>query len=154
MSAKHLNSVSEFDALTSSTTFVIVDFYADWCPPCKMIAPMFAALAQSHSVEGNLAFAKVNVDYQQQLAMRYGITAMPTFMLLKNGQPVSTVMGANPPKIQAMVKAAETQLTAMAKEAEKTEKPKDENKADATPVSGGYSMSKGTRSDWKMNLSE
>lgn len=151
-----MHSVAEFDALAASTTYVLVDFYADWCPPCKMVAPMFASLADSHAVEGKLAFAKVNVDQQQQLAMRFGITAMPTFLLLKDGRPVSNVRGANPPAIQALVRTAETQLAALAKEEAAKAKAKakaEESKPDSAPISGGYTMSQGTRSDWKMSLS-
>ncbi|KAJ2895251.1 thioredoxin-like protein [Zalerion maritima] len=161
MSAHQINSPSELDALLASTTYVIVDFYADWCPPCKMIAPMFQSLASSHSVDGKLAFAKVNVDSQQQLAMRYGITAMPTFLMLKNGEPVSNVRGANAPSIQAMVRTAEGELVKLGKQQDKMGKKKEEEQAEGTgeekkkdseTVSGGYTMSKGTRSDWKMSL--
>lgn len=78
---------AEFDALLSSTTNVVVDFYADWCPPCRAIAPIFSKLADDHAVKGRLAFAKVNVDHVNHLAGRYGVSAMPTFVFFEDGQP-------------------------------------------------------------------
>lgn len=70
-----------------STTYVVVDFYADWCPPCRTIAPVFSKLADDYSVSGQLAFAKVNVDNVKDVAKRYNITAMPTFVFFKDGEP-------------------------------------------------------------------
>lgn len=80
---------AELDALLSSTTHVIVDFYADWCPPCRAIAPIFSKLADEYAAKGQLAFAKVNVDHVKDVASRYAITAMPTFVIFKNGRPAS-----------------------------------------------------------------
>ncbi|KAL6407634.1 putative thioredoxin-like protein [Ilyonectria robusta] len=74
-------------AVLSSTTHVIVDFYADWCPPCRAIAPIFSQLADTHSAKGQLAFAKVNVDHVNDVAGRYSVSAMPTFVLFENGKP-------------------------------------------------------------------
>ena len=78
---------NELDALLSSTTHVVVDFYADWCPPCRAIAPIFSKLADSHSLKGRLAFAKVNVDHVKNVAARYGVSAMPTFVFFEKGAP-------------------------------------------------------------------
>ncbi|KAI0834638.1 thioredoxin-like protein [Hypoxylon sp. FL0890] len=80
-------SAAELDALLSSTTHVVVDFYADWCPPCRAIAPIFSELADKYSSNGQLAFAKVNVDHVNEVAGRYGVSAMPTFMFFRNGVP-------------------------------------------------------------------
>ncbi|KAH7153640.1 thioredoxin-like protein [Dactylonectria macrodidyma] len=77
----------ELDAVLSSTTHVIVDFYADWCPPCRAIAPLFSQLADAHSAKGQLAFVKVNVDHVNDVAKRYSVSAMPTFVVFENGQP-------------------------------------------------------------------
>ncbi|XDG08784.1 hypothetical protein ABKA04_008399 [Annulohypoxylon sp. FPYF3050] len=77
----------ELDALLQSTTNVVVDFYADWCPPCRAIAPIFSKLADDHASKGRLAFAKVNVDHVSNVAGRYGVSAMPTFMFFENGAP-------------------------------------------------------------------
>ncbi|UKZ82856.1 hypothetical protein TrVFT333_010656, partial [Trichoderma virens FT-333] len=78
---------AELDALLSSTTYVVVDFYADWCPPCRAIAPIFSKLAEDHSSNGHLAFVKVNVDHVKNVAQRYNISAMPTFLFFRDGVP-------------------------------------------------------------------
>ncbi|KAM0330217.1 hypothetical protein ACHAQA_004391 [Verticillium albo-atrum] len=85
-------SAAEFDALLSSTTHVVVDFYADWCPPCRAIAPVFSELADNHAVEGQLAFAKVNVDHVNDIAGRYDVSAMPTFVIFRKGVPAGVAV--------------------------------------------------------------
>ncbi len=102
----HVTSSSELQSLLSSTTYVAVDFYADWCPPCKSIAPVFAALAAQHGAPGVLAFAKVNVDHAQDVARAYRVTAMPTFLFFKDGRQVAvngqvTIQGADPRSLGA-----------------------------------------------------
>lgn len=64
---------------------MVVDFYADWCPPCRAIAPVFSKLADQHTSKGHLAFAKVNVDQVKSVSARFGVSAMPTFMFFENG---------------------------------------------------------------------
>lgn len=64
-----------------------MDFYADWCPPCRAIAPIFSQLADKHAIKGHLAFAKVNVDHVNDVAKRYGVTAMPTFVFFEKAKP-------------------------------------------------------------------
>ncbi|KXX80759.1 Thioredoxin-like protein [Madurella mycetomatis] len=80
-------NAAEFDALLSANTHMVVDFYADWCPPCRAIAPVFSELADKHSSNGHLAFAKVNIDHVDNVASRYGVSAMPTFLFFENGAP-------------------------------------------------------------------
>ena len=97
----HINSASELQTLLSSTTYVAVDFFADWCPPCKQIAPVYENLATKHSKENHLAFAKVNVDHVKDVAQQYGISAMPTFLFFKEGKQVAVngeamIRGADP----------------------------------------------------------
>jgi len=82
-----VSSSAELRGLLSSTSNVVVDFYADWCPPCRAIAPVFSRLADEHSTKGRLAFAKVNVDHVQDVAKEFGVTAMPTFLFFQNGKP-------------------------------------------------------------------
>ncbi|KFX98122.1 hypothetical protein O988_04514 [Pseudogymnoascus sp. VKM F-3808] len=99
---------AELDGLLKSTTYVIVDFYADWCPPCRAIAPVFSKLADEHAVKGKLAFAKVNVDHVKDVAGKYGITAMPTFLFFKDGKVTSEggverIRGANVGELRAVV---------------------------------------------------
>jgi thioredoxin 1 len=71
---------------------VVVDFWAEWCGPCKMIAPVLDELADEYA--GRAKIGKVNVDEQQSLAARYGITAIPTLIFFKGGQVVQQVRGA------------------------------------------------------------
>ena len=114
---QHITSSAELAALFSSTTYVAVDFYADWCPPCKAIAPLYEKLAAQHAVGGILAFAKVNVDHVQDVAREHGVTAMPTFLFFKESKQVAvngsaTLQGANPP----VLTAAAEKLGRLAKE--------------------------------------
>ncbi|KAG6163844.1 hypothetical protein E4U51_005462 [Claviceps purpurea] len=121
-----IKAEGELDALLSAATHVVVDFYADWCPPCRAIAPVFSKLADTHSRKGHIAFAKVNVDQVKNVAKRYGVSAMPTFMFFENGAPqgvtveglqgrqscgftddgrVSQVRGADRQALEAVVRA-------------------------------------------------
>ena len=71
---------------------VLVDFWAEWCGPCKMIAPVVDDLAQDY--EGRMDFAKLDVDDNADTAMAYGVRSIPTLLIFQNGQPVAQVVGA------------------------------------------------------------
>ena len=81
---------NEFDAIKNNG-IVLVDFYADWCGPCKMFAPVLEELSKEY--EGKAAIVKVNVDNEQQLAAQYGVMSIPNLVLLKDGQVVKQVVG-------------------------------------------------------------
>ena len=70
-----VTSASHFETLLNSSTYTIVDFYADWCGPCKAIAPVFQTLAEKETKPGKLQFVKVDVDAQQEVARKYGVSA-------------------------------------------------------------------------------
>ena len=73
-------------------SIVIVDFYADWCGPCKVMEPVLETLARDYA--GKVVFARFNVDTSSGLAYRMGVTSIPTFMVYLNGKPVQRIVGA------------------------------------------------------------
>ncbi|MDQ8032141.1 thioredoxin [Bordetella genomosp. 1] len=81
----------EGDVLQSSQP-VLVDYWAAWCGPCKMIAPILEEVATEYA--GRLTVAKLNVDENQETAGKYGVRGIPTLMLFKNGQAAATKVGA------------------------------------------------------------
>ncbi|PHH65771.1 hypothetical protein CDD81_1498 [Ophiocordyceps australis] len=91
----NISSSTEWQSLLSKHAIVVADFYADWCGPCKMIAPHFERLAQQHSRPQKVAFAKINVDSQQAIARAQAVSAMPTFKIFHSGACIDTIKGAN-----------------------------------------------------------
>jgi len=89
---KHLSDASfEADVLKSDSA-VLVDYWAEWCGPCKMIAPILDEVADTY--EGKLTVAKMNVDENREIPAKYGIRGIPTLMLFKNGELAATKVGA------------------------------------------------------------
>jgi len=84
----------EFDAFIAKNPLVIVDFWAEWCGPCKRIAPALVELGTKY--DGKLTVAKVNVDENPRKMMMFGIMGIPTLLLFKNGSLVDTIVGAYP----------------------------------------------------------
>lgn len=92
----------EFDALIKSERVVLVDFFATWCGPCKMLGPVLEEIAPKFA--GKATIVKVDVDQESDLAMRFGIMSVPTMILFQNGEPVKTLQGFQPaPQLEAVL---------------------------------------------------
>ncbi|CAK4031036.1 Thioredoxin 1 [Lecanosticta acicola] len=101
-----ITSAQHFKSTVASSTYTVVDFYADWCGPCKQISPIFEQLAAQETKPGRITFCKVNVDARQDVASIYAIQAMPTFLVLKGSKVVETIRGANPAALRSAILSA------------------------------------------------
>lgn len=89
-----LNSDNFDDQVLKGTGVILVDFWAPWCGPCRMVGPIVDELASEY--DGKAAFGKVNVDENESLSMKYQVMSIPTLLLFKNGQLVDKLVGAHP----------------------------------------------------------
>ena len=94
MSLVHLTEENFESEVMQSDIPVIVDFWATWCPPCKMLAPIFEELAGGY--EGKMKFAKLDTDEVRATAQKYGIMSIPTLIVFKGGKEVERMVGALP----------------------------------------------------------
>jgi thioredoxin 1 len=95
MTAPKAVTDSDFEQeVLEADTPVLVDFWAEWCAPCKMVAPVLDDLAEEY--DGKIKFTKVDVDTSPETAMKYGIRSIPTLLVFKGGSPVDQVVGAVP----------------------------------------------------------
>ena len=81
-----------FEETVNKYPIVLVDFWADWCGPCKMLEPVIEDLAEEYA--GKVVFAKLNVDKNKTTSSRFGVSSIPTMILFKNGEPVKQMVGA------------------------------------------------------------
>ncbi len=97
---------NNFDkVVTQAKTPVLVDFWAAWCGPCRMVAPVVEELAEEY--DGKISFAKVDVDQNPKIAGRYGIMSIPTLILFKDGKPITNIVGFRPkPQLKQSLDAA------------------------------------------------
>ena len=86
-------SVAEFNQLKSQHPKMVVDFYADWCGPCKMLAPVLEEVSNELT---NIEFYKINVDENQEAAGEYGVMSIPTLLVMKNGEVLEEKTGYQP----------------------------------------------------------
>jgi|SaaInlStandDraft_7_1057024.scaffolds.fasta_scaffold137465_1 thioredoxin 1 len=110
----HPANLSEFSSLLSQHNFVLVDFFATWCGPCKAVAPEFEALSNQYP---GIAFAKVDVDANQETAQTYQVSAMPTFVFFNAGAEIGRIKGANMVHLKTILAAAVSAATADPSEA-------------------------------------
>jgi thioredoxin 1 len=91
-------TTSQFDTeVLGSETPVIVDFWAEWCGPCRAVSPILEQIAEERA--GELRVVKVNIDDEPELQQRYGILSIPTILLFKGGQPTAAAIGAQPKRM-------------------------------------------------------
>ena len=88
-----VNKMNFEKEVLQSTKPVLVDFWASWCGPCRMLSPILDEIAAEHP---EITLAKVNVDEEQELAMQFQIMSIPSLILFKNGKPVATSVGLRP----------------------------------------------------------
>ena len=91
----HFNKES-FDTALAEGKLMMVDFWAVWCGPCRMLAPMVDDLAEKYA--GKVVVGKVNVDKEQELAIRYGVMSIPTVIFFKDGKEIARKVGVQPPQ--------------------------------------------------------
>ncbi|MDD7403439.1 MAG: thioredoxin [Butyribacter sp.] len=93
MAVLHLTKENFESEVMQSDKPVFIDFWAAWCGPCQMVAPVIEEIAEEVT---DVKIAKINVDEEMELAQKYGIMSIPTMVLIKNGEVVKTTMGAQP----------------------------------------------------------
>ncbi len=100
MSVLNVNK-NNFDEVKNSEKTVLLDFYADWCGPCRIVSPIVDEIAEENP---QYLVGKINVDEQEELAQEFGVFSIPTLVVLKNGKVVNQVSGARPkPQILALL---------------------------------------------------
>ncbi len=94
MAEVHLTQSNWEEEVLNSDIPVLVDFWAPWCGPCRMVAPVVAEIAEEY--EGKVKVGKLNTDEEPEIAVRYGIMSIPTLMIFKDGEVVDQIIGAVP----------------------------------------------------------
>jgi thioredoxin 1 len=85
---------ANFEQTLKNNELVLVDFWAEWCGPCRMVAPVIEELASEYA--GKVTVGKLDVDANPQMAMKYRVMSIPTIILFKNGEPAEVLVGAQP----------------------------------------------------------
>ncbi len=94
MSTKHISDDEFEGAIAAGGQPILVDFWAEWCGPCKQLSPVLEELAKE--MEGKVTIAKVNIDQNPESPQKYGVRGIPTLILFKDGKPVATKVGSMP----------------------------------------------------------
>ena len=100
MAIKHFKT-DEFDSAVEQAPLAMVDFWADWCGPCKALSPVIESLAEQY--EGKALIGKDNVDEERELAIRFGVMSIPTVVFLKNGREFDRKVGTMPAAVYTEV---------------------------------------------------
>lgn len=106
MVVHEIKSHDEFKQAINGDKPIVIDAWATWCGPCKLIKPVFAKISDTPAAE-KMGFYSVDVDDQEQIAQELGIRAMPTFLFYKDGKQIETVVGADPSKLQVSASTLE-----------------------------------------------
>ena len=93
MAVEHFTNDTFNDKVLQANATVLVDFWAPWCGPCRMVVPLVEEIAKERS---DIKVVKINVDEEQELAMQFGVMSIPTLVVMKNGKIVNQVTGARP----------------------------------------------------------
>lgn len=102
--AKILNNSQFYNKLRTSDKLVVIDFFATWCGPCKMLTPIFESLSKEMS--DKVDFAKIDIDRSLEIAQEYKIVSVPTMIIFKNGKEVKRIVGFTPKEqIKSKIKA-------------------------------------------------
>jgi thioredoxin 1 len=88
---------SNFDENVKKYSLIVIDNWAPWCPPCRMLAPVIESLAKKYA--NKIVFGKLNVDENKKVALKYGIMSIPTLLVFKNGKLVDRIVGAMPESV-------------------------------------------------------
>jgi len=94
MSVLEITSQEGLDEVVANNAIVVIDFHADWCPPCKAVGPKYHSLAEKSTLPG-VAFCSIDVDACQDIAADHGIKSIPTFIFYKDGKEEAKCMGSN-----------------------------------------------------------
>lgn len=102
---EHIHSKDNFDSVVSAAgdKLVVIDFHAQWCGPCKMIAPKLEELANQY--DGEIVVLKIDVDECEELAVQFGISSMPTFVFQKSGKKLEEFSGANYERLKTVIES-------------------------------------------------
>jgi len=106
MTVYPISSYKQFKVLLDSNKLFVVDFWATWCGPCRVISPVFERLAEQKEHNEKMDFYSVDVDQHSDIAKEVGIRAMPTFIVFKDGKQLDELRGALSPELEALIMRA------------------------------------------------
>ncbi|EJD37095.1 thioredoxin [Auricularia subglabra TFB-10046 SS5] len=116
MGVEEVKGIQRFREIIGRDEYSVFDFWAEWCGPCRIMAPIYEKLSNEHGA--HVKFYKVDNDAEEDIVTELGIRGLPSFLLFKNGQQVGSVLGARPPMLQELVAKAAADAAAAGKPAE------------------------------------